>query len=152
MSPSGGSSLTTSAPRSDIMRPANGPDTTRDRSRTRMPKSGPEWAGAPAARSAILLDDPPALGGEPGSGHVGRREVRHLDAIVSRLGHRNLVRVAARAVAQWARRAEGGAGQGPPPLVDDDHRRSGGDPRRGGGAPAVTISGRQHRAVDHVDA
>src|SRR5215470_16104749 len=40
MSPSGGSTFTTSAPMSASMRPANGPASTRERSRTRSDASG----------------------------------------------------------------------------------------------------------------
>src|SRR5436305_1839656 len=39
-SPSGGSTLITSAPRSASIRPHSGPETTRDTSTTRVPESG----------------------------------------------------------------------------------------------------------------
>src|SRR5512139_1073056 len=46
MSPSGGSTLITSAPRSHSIRVQCGPLRTRVRSRTRIPASGPEPCGA----------------------------------------------------------------------------------------------------------
>ena len=48
-SPSGGSSFTTSAPRSASMRPQIGPDTTCERSSTRIP-----WSGRPSSDPVIV--------------------------------------------------------------------------------------------------
>src|SRR5437867_7956834 len=52
MSPSGGSTLTTSAPRSASMRAANGPARTRERSSTRSDASGKSIALAAGGRFA----------------------------------------------------------------------------------------------------
>src|SRR5258705_7642828 len=54
VSPSGGSTLTTSAPRSPSCWAAHGPSTTVVQSTTRTPRSGPDTAGA---RPGAARDD-----------------------------------------------------------------------------------------------
>src|SRR5258706_11550644 len=52
MSPSGGSILTTFAPRSVSIRPQWGPDRTREKSSTRIPSRGP----GPRVRGAVVTE------------------------------------------------------------------------------------------------
>src|SRR5262249_46621536 len=57
VSPSGGSTLTTSAPRSPSCCAAQGPSTTVVQSTTRTPLSGPDMAASPVARRLRAAGD-----------------------------------------------------------------------------------------------